>query len=148
MSSSAQGKSSLTDADWVSKSVNTWDRFRQAQLDRDAIAQLNAMAPYADEVAAATQSDYDHELEAYLVEYADAVALAVAKKQADYGPHAINNAPGGALNGINVRLHDKISRAANLAGKTHPVFNESLFDTYHDIAGYALIAMLYLDGKW
>jgi hypothetical protein len=32
----------------------------------------------------------------------------LVSKQADYGPDAINRAPGGPLNGINVRIHDKV----------------------------------------
>lgn len=112
--------SSSTDADW-----------------RDPLT-LNAMAPV-----------YEMTLEDFLDESALNVSLLVARKQADYGPRAINDAPGGALNGINVRLHDKFARASHLSARwPHPAGNESLFDTYMDIAGYALIAMLYLDGKW
>jgi hypothetical protein len=91
----------------------------------------------------------DLSLDAMLASYAYNVAALVASKQRDYGPRAINDAPGGALNGIHVRLHDKLARATNLSGRwPHPAGNESLYDTYMDIAGYALIAMLYLDGEW
>lgn len=67
-------------------------------------------------------------------------------KQADYGPHAINRAPGGALNGIHVRMHDKLERAIHLEGRD--VNHESLVDTYRDLANYAVIAVMVLDGTW
>lgn len=102
-----------------------------------------------DLLAQATGIEEDLSLDAMLASYAYNVAALVASKQRDYGPRAINDAPGGALNGIHVRLHDKLARATNLSGRwPHPAGNESLYDTYMDIAGYALIAMLYLDGKW
>lgn len=116
--------------------VDQAERVR-AELDR---IKLNPMAPVDD--------GYQLTLEDFLDEYALNVAALVASKQRDYGPRAINDAPGGALTGINVRLHDKLARAVNLQTYLHPAQNESLFDTYMDIAGYALIAMLYLDGKW
>lgn len=74
----------------------------------------------------------------------------LVRKQKDYGPHAINNSPGGALLGINVRMHDKMSRAANLisSGKGPEVTDESVLDTYRDIANYAVIAVMYLEGTW
>ena len=38
----------------------------------------------------------------------------LVKKQLDYGPKNIANAPGGALNGLLVRMHDKIARLNHL----------------------------------
>jgi hypothetical protein len=74
----------------------------------------------------------------------------LVRKQTDYGPHAINLSPGGALLGINVRMHDKMSRVANLisSGKGPEVADESVLDTYRDIANYAVIAVMYLEGTW
>jgi hypothetical protein len=136
--------------------VNTWDVVRQQQLDRAAVDQLNAMAPYAEPVQAEYPIDLgkeaeEAELRAYLEEYAYDVADLVFTKQQDYGPNAISNAPGGALYGINVRLHDKLSRLSHLlsGGRAeHPAYHEPIIDTYRDVAGYALIAMLVVDGKW
>jgi len=70
------------------------------------------------------------------------------KKQADYGPHNIGQAPGGALNGLIVRIHDKISRIKHLTSKDFDPQNESLRDSYIDLANYALIALMVLDGTW
>lgn len=92
-----------------------------------------------------------HEFEESLRDTALSIADLVASKNADYGPHAINRAPGGALNGIHVRLHDKLERAINLLDRTSEyagVNHESRRDTYVDIAGYALIALAILDGTW
>lgn len=73
----------------------------------------------------------------------------LVSKQRDYGPDAINLSPGGPLMGINVRLHDKLSRARNLTElrPTRPE-HESLVDTYRDIANYAVIAAMVLEGTW
>lgn len=74
----------------------------------------------------------------------------MVRKQSDYGPHAVNNAPGGALQGINVRLHDKMCRVANLLAKggEAQVSDESILDTYRDMANYAVIAVMYMEGTW
>lgn len=79
--------------------------------------------------------------------YAELLAV-LASKQADYGPHAISRSPGGPLNGINVRMHDKLSRAINLAGLAGEPENEAIRDTYADLANYAVIAVMVLDGTW
>ena len=39
------------------------------------------------------------------------------KKQEDYGPLNIALAPGGAMNGLRVRMYDKLARLNNLADK-------------------------------
>lgn len=62
-----------------------------------------------------------------------------------YGPKNIANAPGGALNGILVRLHDKMSRL-QFGLDNHE--DESVLDAFVDIAGYAIIALLVLNDEW
>jgi len=79
--------------------------------------------------------------------YAELLELLVTK-QNDYGPHAINRAPGGALNGINVRLHDKYERLRNLTFVGTDPQHESIRDTYRDLANYAVIALMVIDGTW
>lgn len=66
-------------------------------------------------------------------------------KQMDYGPNNIRNAPGGALNGLSVRLYDKMSRLKNLVESGADPKNESLRDTFIDIANYGVIGMMILD---
>jgi hypothetical protein len=83
-----------------------------------------------------------------VVSLADFIAKTVIKKQKDYGPNNIRRSPYGAQQGLVVRLYDKIARLANLTrlGKTPE--NESLRDTYIDIAGYAIIGLMILDGTF
>ena len=70
------------------------------------------------------------------------------KKQEDYGPLNISRAPGGPLNGLRVRMFDKISRINNLIDTGVTPKNESLYDSFLDLANYSIIALMVLDGKW
>lgn len=88
----------------------------------------------------------DLELNA-LVVAVDAVDLLIKKHQ-DYGPKNISDAPGGPINGLAVRLHDKVARLSNLTSYNKKPTNESLEDTLVDILNYALIGLLVLKGKW
>jgi hypothetical protein len=72
----------------------------------------------------------------------------LAQKHEDYGPSNISDAPGGALNGLSVRLHDKVARLNNLLSNNKKPKNEAIEDTFIDILNYALIALLVIDGKW
>lgn len=69
-------------------------------------------------------------------------------KQEDYGPLNISRAPGGPLNGLRVRMFDKISRINNLIDSGNEPNNESLYDSFLDLANYSIIAMMVLDGTW
>jgi hypothetical protein len=73
----------------------------------------------------------------------------LVKKQLDYGPGNINNAPGGALNGLLVRMNDKMERLKHLIyhADGEPQ-NESIDDSFLDIANYAVIAMMVRQGSW
>jgi len=70
------------------------------------------------------------------------------RKHKDYGPSNIANAPGGPLNGLRVRMHDKISRINYLIDNGKDPQNESLRDSFADLANYSVIALLCLDGAW
>jgi hypothetical protein len=70
------------------------------------------------------------------------------KKHKDYGPKNISGSPGGALNGLRVRIHDKLARINHLYDTGSSPENESLRDSFIDMANYAIIALLVLDGKW
>lgn len=78
----------------------------------------------------------------------DELSDLLVKKHADYGPSNILNSPGGPLNGISVRLYDKIARLNNLLDNNVSPRNESLRDTLVDIANYASIGLLVIDGDW
>lgn len=76
-------------------------------------------------------------------------ALAVLlKKHADYGPKNISQSPGGPLNGLRVRMHDKTARINNLIDSGATPENESLRDSFLDLMNYSAIALLVLDGDW
>jgi hypothetical protein len=77
----------------------------------------------------------------------EAVELLI-KKHEDYGPLNIANAPGGALNGLAVRLHDKVSRLGNLAKTENEPNYESIRDTFIDIINYAVIGILVSEDHW
>jgi hypothetical protein len=70
------------------------------------------------------------------------------QKHKDYGPKNIALAPGGAINGLRVRMWDKMARINHLVESGATPENESLKDSFLDLANYAIIAMLVLDGEW
>jgi hypothetical protein len=70
------------------------------------------------------------------------------KKHEDYGPTNIANAPGGAMNGLRVRMHDKLARLNNLVDKGNTPNYESIEDTLLDLANYAIIGLLVQRGQW
>ena len=70
------------------------------------------------------------------------------KKHEDYGPDNISKAPGGPLNGLRVRIWDKIARINHLIDNGATPENESLEDSFRDLANYASIAVLVLQKKW
>lgn len=70
------------------------------------------------------------------------------KKHRDYGPSNIAGAPGGAINGLRVRMHDKLARINHLIDSGATPENESLRDSFLDLANYSIIAMMVLDKEW
>lgn len=78
----------------------------------------------------------------------DELMSILLKKHKDYGPKNIADAPGGALNGLRVRIHDKIARINNLIDKGSEPEYESLEDSFKDLANYSIIALLVLRRKW
>lgn len=74
--------------------------------------------------------------------------LLLLKKHRDYGPTNIANAPGGALNGLRVRMHDKLARINHLVDNGATPENESLRDSFLDLANYGIIALMVIDGNW
>jgi hypothetical protein len=81
-------------------------------------------------------------------EYFRINAELLLSKHKDYGPTNISNAPGGAINGLRVRMHDKLARINHLTDSGKPPENESLRDSFIDLANYAIIGLLVLDKKW
>lgn len=69
-------------------------------------------------------------------------------KHKDYGPLNISASPGGAINGLRVRMHDKLARINNLFDKNSTPKHEPLDDSFKDMANYAIIGLMVLRGKW
>lgn len=69
-------------------------------------------------------------------------------KHADYGPKNISLSPGGPLNGLRVRMWDKMARINHLIDSGATPENESLRDSFLDLMNYSAIAQLVLDGDW
>lgn len=69
-------------------------------------------------------------------------------KQAAYGPHSIADSPGGAEQGLRVRIHDKTSRLNHLLDENRSPVWESIEDTILDIANYYVIWTLVRRKQW
>jgi hypothetical protein len=69
------------------------------------------------------------------------------KKHEDYGPMNIAGAPGGPMNGLRVRMYDKLARLSHLGDTDTPNY-ESIEDTLIDLANYAIIGLLVQRGQW
>lgn len=78
----------------------------------------------------------------------DQLEEVLLSKHRDYGPSNIANAPGGPLYGLQVRIHDKVARINHLLDKGVGPENESLEDSFLDLANYAAIAVLVLRKQW
>ena len=79
--------------------------------------------------------------------FSDAENL-LLKKHADYGPKNISQSPGGPLNGLRVRMWDKMARINHLIDSGATPENESLRDSFIDLLNYSAIAMMVLDNTW
>ena len=87
-------------------------------------------------------------LETHLSNTMKELAQLLLSKHKDYGPKNISQAPGGALNGLRVRMHDKSARINHLIDNNATPQHESLEDSFKDMANYAIIGLLVLRGQW
>lgn len=78
----------------------------------------------------------------------DAAGTLLLRKNSDYGNKNIAHSPGGPLNGLRVRMWDKIARINNLLDSGVKPSNESLRDSFIDLMNYSAIAIMVLDRKW
>jgi hypothetical protein len=78
----------------------------------------------------------------------DELGNLLISKQRDYGPGNVNNAYGGPINGLMVRMGDKFERLKNLLASGHTPEHESIEDSFKDLANYCIIAMMVTRGKW
>ena len=78
----------------------------------------------------------------------DTAGNLLIRKHHDYGPKNIAHSPGGPLNGLRVRMWDKVARINNLLDSNVSPSNESLRDSFVDLLNYSAIAIMVLDRKW
>lgn len=76
------------------------------------------------------------------------LAELLISKHSDYGPKNISASPGGPINGLRVRMHDKLARINNLVDNNRDAKFESLEDSFKDLANYAVIGLMVLRDKW
>jgi hypothetical protein len=106
----------------------------RAKLQREALAEARER----------DLGDFAETVKGYVL----ANAELLIRKHRDYGPRNISQSPGGPLNGLRVRMHDKLARINHLVETGADPQNESLHDSFIDLANYAVIALLVLDGEW
>ena len=87
-------------------------------------------------------------LETHLSNTINELSDLLLSKHKDYGPKNISQAPGGAINGLRVRMHDKLARINNLIDSGANPEHESLEDSFKDMANYAIIGLLVLRKQW
>ena len=87
-------------------------------------------------------------LEVHLSNTINELSELLLSKHKDYGPKNISQAPGGAINGLRVRMHDKLARINNLIDSGANPEHESLEDSFKDMANYAIIGLLVLRKQW
>jgi len=126
-----------SDDDWVSD-FTRWKRGQQ-----DNVVELNAMAPVAMDNQAGVAELLARITAAPLPVFEEHVYELASELAA-----TINEAPGGPTLGVLVRAHDKLERLVHLTGKDGIANNESIRDSWMDLAGYALIGLLLQDGAF
>ena len=89
-----------------------------------------------------TQFDID------IYDISEELAELLIKKHHDYGPDNINRSPYGAIQGLVVRMWDKVARIVNLTKNGTDAKNEPLEDSFKDLANYAIIGLMVSRGKW
>lgn len=85
----------------------------------------------------------------YLEDLLLELKVTMIKKNQDYGPYNISHAPGGAMNGLLVRIHDKVERLQHLHfNRSNTPNYESIDDNFKDLANYAIIGIMVQRGMW
>ena len=101
-----------------------------------------------DNLSADARKKIDDEFVADVWRILDGAGNLLIRKHKDYGPKNIAHSPGGALNGLRVRMWDKVARINNLVDSKVSPSNESLRDSFIDLLNYSAIAIMVLDKKW
>lgn len=112
---------------------------------RDLLRDLERRAVQIDRSGA---SDEDLIFESQVWDTLDELGDLLLSKHHDYGPLNIAHSPGGPVNGLRVRIWDKIARINNLVDKGTSPEHEALEDSFKDLANYGIIGLLVLRGHW
>ena len=112
------------------------------------LSDLRTQLPERTGVNQTNTSKVDDEFVTDVWRILDAAGNLLIKKHHDYGPKNISQSPGGPLNGLRVRMWDKIARINNLLDSGVNPSNESLRDSFIDLLNYSAIAMMVLDETW
>lgn len=112
------------------------------------LAQVVDLELYASRRRQLDEIDEPTDFELAVLEATHELTDVLLAKHQDYGPGNIAGSPGGPLNGLRVRLYDKLARINNLVDTGAGPANEPLRDSFLDLANYALIGLLVLDGNW
>ena len=112
------------------------------------LSDLRSQLPERASVNQTNTSKVDDEFVTDVWRILDAAGNLLIKKHHDYGPKNISQSPGGPLNGLRVRMWDKVARINNLIDSNVNPSNESLRDSFIDLLNYSAIAMMVLDETW
>ena len=109
---------------------------------------LDRLQEWNDNLQANANTKVNDEFRAEVWRILDSAGNLLIRKHHDYGPKNIAHSPGGALNGLRVRMWDKVARINNLLDSKMSPSNESLRDSFIDLLNYSAIAIMVLDKKW
>lgn len=107
--------------------------------------ELSSPCPDYAEIGAYALSVVWHNNDGGSADYMDGVLSTVIAKQTDYGH---GNILRHGITGINVRMCDKVERIKHLQAKGGNAVNEPLADSWLDLVGYSIIAVMLLDGTF
>ena len=109
---------------------------------------LDRLQEWDDNLQAYANSEVDDEFIANVWKVLDSAGNLLIRKHHDYGPKNVAHSPGGPLNGLRVRMWDKVARINNLVDSKVSPSNESLRDSFLDLLNYSAIAIMVLDKTW
>ena len=109
---------------------------------------LDRLQEWDNYLQANPRKEIDEEFIADVWRVLDGAGNLLIRKHKDYGPKNIAHSPGGPLNGLRVRMHDKTARINHLIDSRVAPSNESLRDSFVDLLNYSAIAILVLENKW
>ena len=109
---------------------------------------LDRLQEWDDNLQAYANSQVDDEFIANVWKVLDSAGNLLIRKHHDYGPKNVSHSPGGPLNGLRVRMWDKVARINNLVDSKVSPSNESLRDSFIDLLNYSAIAIMVLDKTW